>query len=49
MPAVLKTNTIANLYQQLMLKLGNEKTNKVFEAKILSGAEQRWVSVNSDR
>lgn len=33
----------------LMLKLGNEKTNKVFEAKILSGAEQRWVSVNSDR
>ncbi|KAG0366415.1 hypothetical protein BC939DRAFT_443257 [Gamsiella multidivaricata] len=33
----------------LMLKLGNEKTNKIFEAKILNGAEERWVSVNSDR
>ncbi|KAF9938497.1 Arf-GAP with coiled-coil, ANK repeat and PH domain-containing protein 2, partial [Modicella reniformis] len=32
----------------LMLKLGNEKTNKIFEAKILSGAEERWISVNSD-
>ncbi|KAG0256498.1 Arf-GAP with coiled-coil, ANK repeat and PH domain-containing protein 2 [Mortierella polycephala] len=33
----------------VMLKLGNEKTNKIFEAKILSGAEERGVSVNSDR
>ncbi|KAK3814159.1 MAG: hypothetical protein J3Q66DRAFT_33144 [Benniella sp.] len=33
----------------LMLKLGNEKTNKIFEARILSGDEERWISVNSDR
>ncbi|KAI8597118.1 hypothetical protein EDD21DRAFT_447281 [Dissophora ornata] len=33
----------------IMLSLGNEKTNKIFEARILSGAEERWVSVNSDR
>ncbi|KAF9953165.1 Arf-GAP with coiled-coil, ANK repeat and PH domain-containing protein 2 [Mortierella alpina] len=33
----------------VMLKLGNERTNKIFEARILSGAEERWVSVNSNR
>ncbi|KAF9200237.1 ADP-ribosylation factor GTPase-activating protein agd4 [Haplosporangium sp. Z 27] len=33
----------------IMLKLGNEKTNKIFEAKILSGEEERWISINSDR
>ncbi|KAG0219458.1 Arf-GAP with coiled-coil, ANK repeat and PH domain-containing protein 1 [Mortierella sp. NVP41] len=33
----------------VMLKLGNERTNKIFEARILSGAEERWISVNSDR
>jgi len=32
-----------------MLKLGNERTNKIFEARILNGAEERWVSVNSNR
>ncbi|KAF9172237.1 ADP-ribosylation factor GTPase-activating protein agd4 [Mortierella sp. AD011] len=33
----------------IMLKLGNEKTNKIFEARILSGEEERWISINSDR
>ncbi|KAF8982981.1 Arf-GAP with coiled-coil, ANK repeat and PH domain-containing protein 2 [Haplosporangium bisporale] len=33
----------------IMLKLGNEKTNKIFEARILSGAEERSVNVNSER
>ncbi|KAF9165892.1 Arf-GAP with coiled-coil, ANK repeat and PH domain-containing protein 2 [Actinomortierella ambigua] len=33
----------------VMLALGNEKTNSVFEAKILSGSEERWITVNSDR
>ncbi|KAG0333620.1 ADP-ribosylation factor GTPase-activating protein agd4 [Podila horticola] len=33
----------------IMLKLGNEKTNKIFEARILSGAEERYVNVNSER
>ncbi|KAF9341119.1 ADP-ribosylation factor GTPase-activating protein agd4 [Linnemannia elongata] len=33
----------------IMLKLGNEKTNKIFEAKILSGDEERRISINSDR
>ncbi|KAG0212544.1 Arf-GAP with coiled-coil, ANK repeat and PH domain-containing protein 2 [Mortierella sp. GBA30] len=33
----------------IMLKLGNERTNKIFEAKILEGEEERAVSVNSDR
>jgi hypothetical protein len=32
-----------------MLKLGNEKTNKIFEARILSGEEERRISINSDR
>ncbi|KAG0329449.1 centaurin beta [Dissophora globulifera] len=34
---------------EIMLKLGNTRTNNIFEAKILSGAEENWVSVNSDR
>ncbi|KAF9913015.1 Arf-GAP with coiled-coil, ANK repeat and PH domain-containing protein 2 [Linnemannia zychae] len=33
----------------IMLKLGNEKTNKIFEARILNGEEERKISVNSDR
>ncbi|KAF9149154.1 Arf-GAP with coiled-coil, ANK repeat and PH domain-containing protein 2 [Linnemannia schmuckeri] len=33
----------------IMLKLGNEKTNKIFEARILSGDEERRISINSDR
>ncbi|KAF9917932.1 Arf-GAP with coiled-coil, ANK repeat and PH domain-containing protein 2 [Lobosporangium transversale] len=33
----------------IMLKLGNEKTNNIFEAEILNGIEERYVSVNSDR
>ncbi|KAG0272078.1 ADP-ribosylation factor GTPase-activating protein agd4 [Linnemannia exigua] len=33
----------------IMLKLGNEKTNRIFEARILNGEEERKISVNSDR
>ncbi|KAG0227690.1 centaurin beta [Actinomortierella wolfii] len=33
----------------VMLALGNEKTNSVFEAKILAGKEDRWISVTSER
>ncbi|GJJ72206.1 Arf-GAP with coiled-coil, ANK repeat and PH domain-containing protein [Entomortierella parvispora] len=33
----------------LMLKLGNEKTNRIFEAKILNGSEERSISANSER
>jgi hypothetical protein len=32
-----------------MLKLGNEKTNRIFEARILNGEEERKISINSDR
>ncbi|KAF9586542.1 Arf-GAP with coiled-coil, ANK repeat and PH domain-containing protein 2 [Lunasporangiospora selenospora] len=33
----------------LMLQLGNEKTNKIFEARLLSGVEERGITVNSER
>ncbi|KAF9973115.1 Arf-GAP with coiled-coil, ANK repeat and PH domain-containing protein 2 [Actinomortierella ambigua] len=33
----------------VMLALGNEKTNSVFEAKLNAGGEERWITVNSER